>query len=153
MNQDFLLQLLSFQTFTVRQKTSNITYFFVCNSSFFCNLFRSRAWIWRCAYYSIIYPELLDTAVVHNLFFPHNYREKNSPSLLRLRISTGLDIFPWFSIFANVNARISHERYTFDSFRTTEQRKYSDLFDPVFLEVTNSIYIFVSVFLRNCVSQ
>ena len=62
------------------QKTSNIAD--VCNSSFFCNLFRSRAWIWRCAYYSIIYPELLDTTVVvHNLFFPHNYREKNSPSL------------------------------------------------------------------------
>ena len=62
------------------------------------------------------------------------------------------------SISTNVNAHltdcISHECYASDSSRTTEERKYSNLFDPVSLEATDyNIYIFVFAFLRNCVSR
>ena len=120
---------------------------------------------------------LLDTAVVRNFFFFHNYRDLLVSLLLLYDFcrlfwlqcsSFNLDIVCIFRLAFNC---VPRERYASDSSRMTEEHKYSTcsnmlarlrdiyIFFPCVSEklrastVTFNIYIFVSVFLKNCLSR
>ena len=139
----FLLQFSSFWMFTILQKTSNIlnTCRLTLASSAICLAIELE-------FDAIRIKASFSLSVIIEIF-----------QYIRYYFTTSVNCFNHFChrmiffINTHLTGRISHECYAFDSSRTTEVSKYSNLFDPVCLEATGSIYIFVFVFMENFVSR